>query len=83
MRRNPLHITVEQARAVMTFAPGDWLLIETPEGWIAKRGNATLIGINSRTPRIFKNLERAVRRLQQEAGARNFKVETMPLPPDN
>ena len=75
--RDPLHITVEQARAVMAFAPGAWTLSETPEGWLARRGDATLIGINTRKPRIFKSLDRAVRRLRDEVGARDFRVETL------
>lgn len=77
--RNPLEITVEQARAVMPCAPGAWTLCETPEGWLARRGDATLIGINTRRPRIFKCLDRAVRRLKEEVGARDFRVETLSI----
>ena len=68
-------ITVEQARAVNLFSPGTWTLTETPEGWLVHRGEATLIVVNTRRPRIFKSLDRAVKRLTAEVGAKEFKVE--------
>lgn len=73
--RNSLHITVEQARAVNAFAPGAWILRETPEGWLAMRGDATLIGVNTRRPRIFASVDTAIRRLGAEVGVKSFKVE--------
>lgn len=78
MRTSMQHITVEQARAVQAFSPASWTITETPEGWLVHRGQATLIGINSRRPRIFKSLDRAVRRLAVEAGVTRFNVEAAP-----
>jgi hypothetical protein len=75
--RNPTHITVEQARAVNLFSPGSWTLTETPEGWLVHRGEATLIGVNTRRPRIFKSLDSAVKRLAAEVGVKEFKVEAL------
>ena len=77
--RTSMQITVEQARAVNAFAPGAWTLRQTPEGWLAMRGDATLIGVNSRRPRLFKSLDRAVGRLRAEVGVRDFRVEASPV----
>jgi hypothetical protein len=74
-----MYLTVEQARAVHSFSPGAWLLRQTPEGWLAMRGDATLIGTNTRRPRVFKSLDKAVGRLQVEVGARDFRVEASPV----
>lgn len=74
--RSSLYLTVEQARAVNSFSPGAWLLRQTPEGWLAMRGDATLIGTNTRRPRVFKSLDKAVCRLRAEVGAKDFRVET-------
>lgn len=71
----PFHITVAQVRAVQALAPQAWTLKQTPGGWIVHRGEATLVSINSRQPRVFKSLDRAVRRLAIEAGVRTFAVE--------
>ena len=80
MRSSMQHITVEQARAVQAFSPASWTITETPEGWLVHRGQATLISVNSRRPRVFKSLDRAVRRLAAEANVFNFTVEAAQAP---
>jgi hypothetical protein len=77
--RTSMQITVEQARAVNAFAPGAWTLRQTPEGWLAMRGDATLIGVNSRKPRLFKSRDRAVGRLRAAGGVHDFRVEASPV----
>jgi hypothetical protein len=68
------HITVEQARAVQLFNPGAWTIQRTPEGWICRKGDALLVGINTRKPRVFKTTDGAIKRLKAEAGATEFRV---------
>jgi hypothetical protein len=72
-----LYLTVEQARALHSFSPGTPLLRQTPKGWLAMRGETTLIGTNTRRPRMFKSLDKAVSRLQVEVGVKNFRVEAL------
>lgn len=72
-----MYITVEQARAVNLFSPGSWTLTETPKGWLVHRGEATLVGVNTRRPRIFKSLDGAVKRLVAETGVKEFRVEAL------
>lgn len=75
MAKQRHEITVEQARAVQLFAPGAWTLTRTAEGWVCRKGDAILIGINTRRPRVFKTTDAAIRRLREEAGATEFRVE--------
>jgi hypothetical protein len=55
----------------------DWLFRETPEGWLVKFGDATLVTEHGKKPRFFTNLGRAVTRLREEVGVKRFSVEVM------
>lgn len=78
--KRALHcMTVAQARAVQSFSPGRWLLAETPEGWIARRGDSVLYGSNTGRVRTFKSVDSAVRRLRAELGATEFVLEALGL----
>lgn len=67
-------VTVEQARAIQSFSPASWTITSTPEGWVVRRGDAELIGTNTRRRRLFKTVDAAVRRLREEVGVREFRV---------
>lgn len=56
--------------------PGPWVVRETDDGFDVRCGELVLHTINSRRPRIFKNLDTAFRSLRDELGVEEFKVET-------
>jgi len=70
-------ITVLQAKAVNAFSPATWTISETPEGWIVRRGSAVLISSNCKKPRRFASVDTAIRRLKEEIGVTDFKVEAV------
>lgn len=70
-------VTVQQARAVQSFAPASWTICETPEGWIVQRGEALLISSVSKQVRRFGSVDTAIRRLKQEVGITSFRIEAM------
>ena len=65
-------INVEQVRRL----PHDsgWTLSKTDQGWIARTDDATLVCVNAKKIRYFKSLDRAVARLREEIGVREFEV---------
>jgi hypothetical protein len=68
-------ITVGQARKVVQdFSPAACRITQTSDGWLVHVGPAMLVGVNSRRPRVFKSLDRAVRRLAEEVGVTEFTV---------
>lgn len=78
-KKNPLYLTIHDARSIARYAPpGSWTMFETPDGWLAKRGQTTLTTINTLQPRYFKNLETGVIWLKRELGLLEFKVIVMP-----
>jgi hypothetical protein len=72
-------ITIQQARAVNAFSPTSWTISETPDGWVVRHGDATLIASNSRQDRVFASVETAIRRLKAEVGVTEFRVEAMKI----
>jgi hypothetical protein len=77
MRRRLDRMTVAQAQAIQAYSPGAWQLCETPEGWIAKRGEAVLVATNGGHTRLFASADTAIRRLQAEIGVSQFHVEAL------
>ena len=65
-------INVEQVRR-RSYDAG-WTLSETDLGWIARTEDATLVCVNEKKIRYFKSLDRAVARLREEIGVREFEV---------
>jgi len=77
-KKDPMYLTIQEARTVARYAPpGAWTMVETPDGWLAKRGQATLTTINTHTPRHFKSLQTGIRWLKTELGLLEFKVVVM------
>jgi hypothetical protein len=75
MRKNLDTLTVEQARAITAWNPGAWTVTQTPEGrWIAQKGDATLVGTNTRAPRRFRTYAAAISRLHAEVGVTEVRV---------
>lgn len=69
-------MTVREARAINADA-ADWLLSQTPDGWIARCNGATLVTVHSKRPRTFVDLNLAISRLKEEVGVRHFRLEAM------
>lgn len=74
-RKEPMQITVEQARAVEKMTPGQWVASRTADGWTVAKGGAVLASVNSKQPRIFRSLDTVYRKLKEEIGVTQFQVE--------
>jgi hypothetical protein len=69
-------ITIQEARAVERFSPGQWTVSEVDGGgWTVRRGDTVLYAKNGRQPRIFRSLDTVIRNLREEIGVTAFQVE--------
>lgn len=70
-------LTVKKMRSIDPgMLNGPWVVRELDEGFDVRCGDLILHSVNSRKPRIFKNLDTAFRNLRDELGVKEFRVET-------
>jgi len=65
-------ITVEKVRS--NPPPGKWIASETEGGYEVRCGNALLVTVNGRKPRIFRSLDTLAKKLKEEIGLTEFEV---------
>ena len=53
---------------------GEWIAVETDEGFIVKCGDDILHSVHSAKPRLFKSLDTVHRKMREELGITEFKV---------
>jgi hypothetical protein len=71
------HLTVKKMRSIdPEILRGPWVVREVDDGFAVRCGDLVLHSVNSRKPRIFRNLDTAFRNLRDELGVKEFKVET-------
>lgn len=56
-------------------SPEPLVFKKSPDGWIAKFGNATLICVNRKKIRHFKDLGLAAQALRRELGVEKFEID--------
>lgn len=67
-----MQITVEKVRA--NPPSGRWIVSETQAGYEVRCGNALLVTVNGRKPRVFRNLDTLAKKLKEEIGLTEFEV---------
>jgi hypothetical protein len=72
--RTANQITFSGLRTVMDWSPTGVVVYKTAAGWMARKDQAVLVAENAKTPRIWKDLDKAVEQLRQ-LGAREVKLE--------
>lgn len=72
--RSATQITFSGLRTVMDWSPTGVVVYKTASGWQARKDQAVLVAENAKTPRVWKDLDKAVEQLQR-LGAREVKLE--------
>lgn len=72
--RNASEISFEGLRAVLSWSPTGVVIYKTPAGWQARKDTAVVVAENARTPRVWKDLNRAVASLNA-LGVKNAQIE--------
>lgn len=68
---------VKQIRAKGDPRIGSWTAVKVDGGYLVKCGDAVLVTVNGRKPRVFRKLDSVVSALYDELGVTEFRVETM------
>lgn len=74
--RSASQITFTGMRTVMDWSPTGIVVYQTPAGWMARKDQAVLVSEREKTPRVWRDLDKAMEQLRK-MGAREVKVELL------